>query len=62
VTIDYDGLSFRVSASSGAVLINNATPSAGYELLGSSVIVLGSGAPADRKSVTADVSHPEVTL
>lgn len=65
VAIDYNGLEFTVSAVSGSVLINNTPVTVGMPLLGSSVIVLGVKNPSAglyATSVTADVSHPEVTI
>jgi serine/threonine protein kinase len=64
IAIDYDGLAFVVSAVSGSVLINNVPASVGFVLKGSSVIVMGVKDVAFGlypQSVTADVSHPEVT-
>lgn len=62
ITIIYDGLSFNVTATAGTVMINNSPAMIGQHLSGSHVIVLGDGEPRHRKSVTADVSHPEVNL
>lgn len=65
ITIDYDGLHFVISAFAGSVLINNAPAVAGNYLSGSCVIVMGVKNIALNQypaSVTADVSHPEVTL
>jgi eukaryotic-like serine/threonine-protein kinase len=65
ISINYDGLFFSISAITGQVLINNAPLIVGTRLIGSSVFVMGTkntliGQYAT--SVTADVSHPEVTL
>ena len=63
ITINYDGLSFVITAVSGSVAINNMTAVVGNSIPGSCVIVLGSGANgASRTSITVDVSHPEVAL
>lgn len=64
VSIQYDGLAFIVTAVSGSVLINNVPAIVGTVLAGSSVIVMGVKDIARGQypqSVTADVSHPEVT-
>lgn len=61
VQIAYSGLTFVVTAVSGPVRINNRAAGVGTEIVGSSVIVLGSDR-ANRISVTADISHPEVLL
>lgn len=64
ITISYDGLRFTVTAVSGSVLINNSPATVGTALRGSSVIVMGTkdvSAGLYPKSITADVSHPEVT-
>lgn len=65
ITIMYDGIAFSVSAVTGTVMINNAAACVGQRLSGSCVIVLGVDDPSSglrRASVTADISHPEVTL
>ncbi len=61
ISVNYNGLSFLVSAVTGNVSINNAPATVGQILTGSTVIVLrgSSGYPL---SVTCDVSHPEVML
>lgn len=60
VSIQYDGLSFILTAVTGTVLVNNAVVAVGHKLTGSSVIVMGG--PTGRTSITADLSHPEVML
>jgi serine/threonine protein kinase len=60
--VEYNGLSFVVTAVAGHVRHNNVQVVVGYELLGSSVIVFGDpfGDRRLRTSITADISHPEV--
>ena len=65
ISIHYDGLAFIVSAVSGRVLINKSPATVGHQLKGSAVIVMGIKNISLGQypvSVTADVSHPEVTL
>ncbi|MER0239515.1 protein kinase [Fulvimarina sp. MAC8] len=62
VTIYYDGVKFFVTSVTGHVRHNNQQMSNGYVLEGSSVIVLGDPSAGYRTSITADISHPEVTL
>jgi serine/threonine protein kinase len=59
ISIEYDGLDFRVAALTGYVQINNKVAEVGMMLSGAAVIVLNA-ASGGRRSVTADVSHPEV--
>jgi hypothetical protein len=63
VTIQYNGLNFIAHSVKGPVAVNNGPIVDGFKFSGAAVIVLGSDALAGgRASVTADLSHPEVTL
>jgi eukaryotic-like serine/threonine-protein kinase len=57
--VTYDAFVFRLSNIRGNVAINNQPVTAGYEIRGSCVIVLGIGRRIT--SVTVDVAHPEVS-
>lgn len=59
LTIEYDGLDFRVTSASGAVSLNNTAARAGDVVPDCCVVTFGSGAQR-RRFVTFDVSHPEV--
>ncbi len=58
LTIEYDGLDFNVSSSSGAIYLNNTPAQASNVVPGCCVITFGDG--SNRRFVTFDVSHPEV--
>ncbi|WP_353187819.1 serine/threonine-protein kinase [Pseudomonas sp.] len=58
LTIDYDGLSFKVTNFAGAVYMNNTPISAGIIIPGCCVLTFGTG--NSRVFVTFDVSNPEV--
>jgi eukaryotic-like serine/threonine-protein kinase len=58
MTIEYDGLDFKVSNASGAVYLNNVVALAGSVVPGCCVITFGNG--GNRRFVTFDVSNPEV--
>ncbi|MDT9646354.1 serine/threonine-protein kinase [Pseudomonas sp. JV245A] len=58
LTIDYDGLSFKVTNVTGAVYMNNTSISVGAEIPGCCVLTFGTGSA--RVFVTFDVSNPEV--
>lgn len=58
LTIDYDGLSFKVTKVTGAVYMNNTPIAVGVEIPGCCVLTFGTG--STRVFVTFDVSNPEV--
>lgn len=58
LTVDYDGLIFKVTESTGSVYMNNALISVGVEIPGCCVLTFGTGSA--RVFVTFDVSNPEV--
>ena len=58
LTIEYDGLDFKVSSASGAVYFNNTPAQSGGVVPGCCVITFGDG--SNRRFVTFDVSNPEV--
>jgi hypothetical protein len=58
LTIEYDGLDFKVSSVSGAIYFNNMPAQAGAVVPGCCVLTFGNG--GNRRFVTFDVSHPEV--
>lgn len=58
LSIDYDGLDFKVSQVTGSVYINNSSTVVGSIVPGCCVLTFGQG--ANRKFVTFDVSNPEV--
>lgn len=58
LTIEYDGLTFKVTQVTGAVYINNTSVSVGTEVPGCCVLTFGIG--SGRQFVTFDVSNPEV--
>lgn len=58
LTIDYDGLNFKVTKVTGAVYMNNTPISIGVEIPGCCVLTFGTGSA--RVFVTFDVSNPEV--
>jgi eukaryotic-like serine/threonine-protein kinase len=63
VSINYDGLFFRITETRGDVSINGIPAASGTLLPGSSVIIIGdASAPAQRAFITFDISHPEVVL
>jgi eukaryotic-like serine/threonine-protein kinase len=64
VEITYDGLTFKVTAESGEVFINNRPIAVGHELPGCCVVALGSQARRnnERAFITFDVSHPEIVV
>jgi len=59
LAIEYDGLDFKISNTSGAVSLNNTAARAGSTVPGCCVITFG-GAGQNRRFVTFDVSYPEV--
>ena len=60
--IEYNGLRFSILNVKGSVAINNNAAKNGDVIPGSCVIVLGPPYPANRTTITVDVSHPEVPL
>lgn len=58
LTIEYDGLDFKVTGVSGDIYINNTQAITGRVVPGCCVLTFGSG--RNRKFVTFDVSNPEV--
>ncbi|MCC5612771.1 serine/threonine protein kinase [Nostoc sp. CHAB 5834] len=64
VTIEYDGLAFRITQIVGDVFINNAAVSAGSTLPGACVLTLGGPERIanQRAYVTFDLSNPEIIV
>ncbi len=61
IEIKYDGLDFVITSVSGNVRINNQTVQSGRKIEGSTVIVMRDAQSPYPASITANVSHPEVT-
>lgn len=64
LTVEYDGLDFRVTSVTGQVWVNNVRLTPGATLSGCCVVALGEPSlrASDRVFITMDVSHPEVVL